>query len=145
MRASARGSLPARTPSFRIGRARTGLGLFATRPIAQGAFIVAYTGRRIPTPEARAREARGSRYMFELDARWTIDGSPRSNLARYANHACDPNAEASIAGRRVLLHAVRTIRAGEEITYDYGADYFELFLRSPGCRCRTCRAAARGD
>ena len=70
---------------FRIGRSRTGLGLFATAPVEKGAFIVEYTGPRIPTKEAREREARGSRYMFELNSRWTLDGSSRRNIARYAN------------------------------------------------------------
>jgi hypothetical protein len=59
----------------------TGLGLFATKPIKRGAYIAAYRGRRITTEEADRREARGARYMFELNKRWTIDGSPRWNVA----------------------------------------------------------------
>ena len=69
--------------SFRIGRSATGLGLFATKSIKRGVYIAAYRGRRITTEEADRREARGARYQFELNKRWTIDGSPRWNLARY--------------------------------------------------------------
>lgn len=123
----------------RIGRSRTGLGLFATTAIRKGRPIVEYSGPRIPTKEAKAREkTRGSRYMFEIDRRWTIDGSLRSNLARYANHACRPNAEAYLSRGRIMLRAIRTIAQGEEITYDYGSEYFELFLKSAGCRCASC-------
>src|SRR5260370_41132932 len=79
---------------FRVGRSNTGLGLFATALIEKGAFIVEYKGRRIPTREAQECETRyGSKYMFEINSRWTLDGSSRSNLARYLNHSCRPNGE----------------------------------------------------
>jgi ATP-dependent Clp protease ATP-binding subunit ClpX len=83
-------------------------------------------------------EMRGARYMMEIDSRWTIDGSPRSNVARYVNHACKPNAEAIIDRGRVFLHARRRIEFGEEITYNYGRAYFALFFAKSGCRCATC-------
>ena len=128
-----------RFPPCRVGRSRTGLGLFATTPITRGVVIAEYTGPRIPTAEARRREReRGARYMFEIDRRWTIDGSPRSNIARYANHACRPNAEAIDDGGRIFLRARRRIDPGEEITYDYGRSYFELFFAQDRCRCATC-------
>jgi SET domain-containing protein len=123
---------------FRVGRSRTGLGLFATATIEKGAFIVEYKGRRISHALAQRREARGSRYMFEIDSRWTIDGSSRRNLARYANHSCRPNAESALVKGRVLLRAIRTIEPGAEITYDYGKEYFALFLQAAGCRCAHC-------
>ena len=63
--------------SFRVGRSVTGLGLFAIKPIKRGAYIATYRGRRITTEEADRRAARGASYMFELNKRWTIDGSPR--------------------------------------------------------------------
>jgi len=132
---------PRRT--YRIGRSRTGLGLFATAPIAKGAFIVEYRGRRIGHAEAERREARGARYMFEIDGRSTIDGSSRRNLARYANHCCRPNAESDLHQGKVILRAIRDIAAGEQITYDYGRDYFELFLKRSGCKCEKCLAKRR--
>jgi SET domain-containing protein len=79
--------------SFRVGRSVTGLGLFATKLIKRGAYIATYRGRRITTEEADRRAARGASYMFEVNKRWTIDGSPRWNVARYINHSCQPNAE----------------------------------------------------
>src|SRR6516162_1756002 len=54
----------------------------------RGVHIAAYRGRRLTTKEADRREARGARYQFELNNRWTIDGSPRWNVARYINHSC---------------------------------------------------------
>jgi SET domain-containing protein len=76
--------------------------------------------------------------MFEIDSRWTIDGSSRSNIARYANHSCRPNAEADLVKGQLMLRAIKNIKPGDEITYDYGEEYFELFLKSLGCKCDKC-------
>jgi uncharacterized protein len=125
--------------STRVGRCATGLGLFATKPIKRGGYIATYRGPRIPTAEAERREARGARYMFTIDSRWTIDGSPRWNLARYINHSCRPNASAVGRNGGIVIVAARRIEPGEEITYDYGREYLELFFKHD-CRCPACRA-----
>ena len=128
---------------YRIGRSATGLGLFATGPIAKAAFIVEYSGPRIPTRQAQAREAAtGCRYMFEINSRWTVDGSVRRNIGRYANHSCRPNAESALSKGKVILRAIKAIKPGEEITYDYGREYFELFIKPKGCRCVKCATRA---
>jgi hypothetical protein len=88
---------------FRVGRSKTGLGLFAIAEIDKGALIAEYKGRRMSNAEADAMEARGSRYMFTINSRWTVDGSSRRNLARYANHSCRPNAESDVVKGRVIL------------------------------------------
>lgn len=125
--------------SFRIGRSTTGLGLFATKPIKRANYIATYRGRRVSTKEADRREALGAKYMFELNRKWTIDGSPRWNLARYINHSCRPNAKAVGRKGRIVVVALRPIEPGEEITYDYGREYLDYFLRNSGCRCAACR------
>lgn len=133
---------PHRQKPYRVGRSRTGLGLFATAPIEAGAFIIEYKGRRITNAESARREARGARFMFELDSRWTVDGSNRRNLARYANHSCRPNAESDIVKGKVIFRAIRNIKPGDEITYDYGEEYFELFLAGR-CKCERCMERRR--
>jgi uncharacterized protein len=124
---------------YRIGRSRTGLGLFANVPIRKHALIVEYSGPRIATAEAHARERSGrSKYMFELSSRWSIDGGGRDNIGRYANHACRPNAESVLIRGKIFLKAIRPIQPGEEITHDYGRDYVKLFFKT-GCLCASCR------
>jgi uncharacterized protein len=127
---------------YRVGRSRTGLGLFATAPIAKGAFIVEYKGRCISHAEAERRETRGARYIYEIDSHWSVDGASRRNLARYANHSCRPNAESDVVEGKVILRAIKPIEPGEEITYDYGEEYFELFIAPSSCRCERCSAKA---
>jgi SET domain-containing protein len=126
--------------SFRVGRSATGLGLFATRLIKRAAYIATYRGPRVAAKEAYRREHRGSKYLFELNSRWMIDGSPRWNVARYINHSCRPNAEPVVRKGRIVIVAKRSIPPGEEITYDYGREYFDFFIKERGCRCSKCSA-----
>lgn len=124
------------THCYRVGRSRAGLGLFANAAIKKGTDIVEYTGERIPVAVA---DARATKYLFEIDDAWTVDGSARSNVARYINHSCEPNAEAEIDGdNRIFIIATRDIQRGEEITFDYGDEYFNEFIRPGGCRCMRC-------
>ena len=130
--------MPARI--VRVGRSATGLGLFAIKTIPRNAYIVTYRGPVLSTEEADRRERHGARYMFELNSRWTIDGSPRYNLGRYLNHSCRPNAQPVVRKGRIVIVALRSIAPGEEITYDYGREYFDYFFKETGCRCAACRA-----
>jgi uncharacterized protein len=138
---------------YRIGRSRTGLGLFATKPIKKGAKIVRYFG---PLLDSRKKkdDAIENKYLFELNGRWTIDGSVRENIARYINHACKPNAESDVSARKrkVVIRAIKNIEPGDEINYDYGTDYFKAYLKPIGCKCAACekkrkkkRAEARAE
>jgi uncharacterized protein len=124
---------------FRIGRSLTGLGLFATRPIKKRTRIAEYKGPLLTAKEALQAENRGNRYLYEISSRWTIDGKSRSNIARYANHSCNPNAESVIWRGRVFIKALRAIKPGEEITYDYGTDYLKYVIGRSSCKCSRCR------
>jgi SET domain-containing protein len=124
---------------YRIGRSKSGFGLFAVKPFKKRQYIVAYRGPRLRSAEADRLEARGSRYMFEINSRWTIDGSSRWNMARYVNHSCRPNAEAVDRNRGIVYVARRRIKPEEEITVDYGKDYFDAFITKSRCRCVACR------
>lgn len=110
-----------------------GKGLFAIRPFSRGEFIVEYTGKHIPTSYADMLKT--NRYLFEVDRQWTIDGSGEENIARYANHSCEPNAEADIQDGRILYYAAKNISAGDEITIDYGDEYYDEFIKPVGCKC----------
>ncbi|HVT55518.1 MAG TPA: SET domain-containing protein [Xanthobacteraceae bacterium] len=125
--------------SFRVGRSVTGLGLFATRLIKRRTRIAEYKGPLLTGKDAERAENRGNRYLFEINSRWTIDGKSRKNLARYANHSCNPNAEPVIQKRRVFINALRNIKAGEEIVYDYGSDYLKNVIGKSNCKCGRCR------
>jgi uncharacterized protein len=131
-------AIPSNKP-YRVGRSRTGLGLFATKPIKKGAKIIRYVGPLLDSKK-KADDAIENKYLFELNGRWTIDGSGRDNIARYINHACRPNAESDVKPRKrkVFIRAIKNIEPGEEINYDYGTDYFKAYLKPIGCKCDAC-------
>jgi hypothetical protein len=124
---------------FRVGRSTTGLGLFATEVIPKGVRIFEYTGKIITNAEADAMPGR-PRYLYDLSKTHTLDGSPRSNVGRYANHSCKPNGVIYIYGGRIFVKSLREIQPGEEITYDYGKEYFDAFIGKDRCRCVKCTA-----
>lgn len=117
---------------LRVGKASAGLGLFATRPFKKGERIIEYVGRVIAPEEEYTNR---SKYLFETSARRTVDGQARSNTARYINHSCRPNCEPNIVRGRIFIDALRAIKPGEELTYDYGEEYFDEHIKPKGCRC----------
>jgi hypothetical protein len=118
--------------NIRVGRSSAGLGIFAVERIPKGAPIIEYWGERISEEEANKR---GNLYLFEVSDTVTIDGSARTNTARYFNCSCVPNAEAILEDERVFIWSTRVIEAGEEIVYNYGQEYFEEYLSKGRCRC----------
>jgi len=101
-----------------------GRGVFAARSIPNGARIIEYRGRRIPYSlacelYADVDGAPTHTFLFELDADIVIDAGQGGNAARWINHSCDPNCEAVEEGGRIFIEAIRAIRPGEELGYDY--------------------------
>lgn len=131
------------------GSAIHGRGMFAVKEIPRGTRVIEYAGERISKAEGWRREMKrqkraerggdGGIYIFELNQRTDIDGSVLWNTARHINHSCEPNCESQIVRGRVWIVALRTIRPGEELSYDYCYDY-EHYREHP-CRCGARRCA----
>lgn len=124
-----------------VKRSSAGLGLFAAAPFTKGDLVIEYTGEVITDDEAQRR---GGKYLFELNDKWTIDGKGRGNIARYINHSCKPNCEPELTEdeKQVFIYAKRKIAPGEELTYNYGTDYFKRVIKPHGCRCTRCKTTA---
>jgi len=122
-----------------------GRGVFATRTIRKGARIIEYRGARLPRDVADERPASDPTdvfhtMLFEVSGGKVIDASLRGNAARWINHGCDPNCEAmEYDDGRVFIFAKRSIRAGEELRYDYRLEYEGRMTRKAlaafACRC----------
>jgi SET domain-containing protein len=127
--------MPRGKPKYAVKRTVTGLGLFALEPIPYDKRIIEYIGPVLTHEEA---DKKGGKYLMSIDEKWVIDGTPRSNIARYINHSCKPNARAFRSGVRVWIWSIRAIEAGEEITYNYGKEYFDDHIKPVGCKCKKC-------
>jgi len=128
---------PEKLKTVSVRRSSAGLGLFANVSFKRGDFIIEYTGDHISHEES---DRRGGKYLFILNKKIVIDGKGRENTARYINHACSPNAEAEAddEDEKVRIFARRKILPGDEITYDYGKEYWDEYIKPYGCRCLTC-------
>lgn len=120
----------------KVKRSRAGLGLFAAENISKGSCIIEYVGRTLTKAEEYTSN---SKYLFEINSRRTIDGSIRSNIARYVNHSCRPNVEAEIYKGQIFFMAYKNIKAGEELSFDYGKEYWDEHIKPKGCRCEKCK------
>lgn len=119
---------------FNVKRSYAGLGLFAATPIKRKDFVIEYWGPLVANDVLE--EKNEGKYFFEIaDTDWTINGSIRENTARYINHSCKPNCEAILEGKRVFIYALRGIKPGEELCYDYGKEYYDDAFRKKHCRC----------
>ena len=76
-------------------------------------------------------------YIFTLNSKQDLDGSSPKNTARLLNHSCDPNCEALQHRGRIWLCALRDIKEGEELTFNYGFDLENWDEHV--CRCGTSR------
>jgi SET domain-containing protein len=115
-----------------------GKGVFAAQDIKKGTRILPYIGEKIAKAEATRRIAQGNTYIFFLDAQYDIDGSTLKNTARYINHSCDPNCESDILDGQIWILALRDIRDGEELSYDYGYELDGYEHRPCTCEAKNC-------
>jgi uncharacterized protein len=127
--------MPATEPALVCYResAIHGTGGFAKADIPAGTWVVEYSGERITKDESLSRCEAGNEFIFALNDEWDLDGSVSWNQARFLNHSCEPNCEAERIGERIWIIARRDIRAGEELTFNYG--YSLVDYREHECRC----------
>lgn len=129
-----------------------GKGVFVVQPIKKGELVIEYTGEVISWDEALRRHPHdpsdpNHTFYFHIDAETVIDGARQGNSARWINHACAPNCEAETdeeAGR-VFIRALRNLKPGEELFFDYGLviedRYTPALKKQFACWCgaKTCR------
>jgi SET domain-containing protein len=113
-----------------------GWGVYSTHSIPKNKRIIDYAGEKISNQESLKRERRyirhGHIWCFKLTNRTVIDAGVNGNIARYINHSCRPNCYVHIVDGIIWIRAARTIRRGEELTYNYNTDGDGLIR----CRCR---------
>ena len=127
-----------------------GTGVYAIAPIKKGTRVLEYLGERISHDEADSRYEQkgdddGHTFLFIASNRTVIDAGVGGNDARFINHSCAPNCETVIENSRVFIDAIRNIKPGEELGYDYQLtwestdDPAELALYACRCGAKKCR------
>jgi len=108
-------------------------GLFAAQDITKGTWIMAYIGEKITRQESARRLEAGNAYIFHLNYRYALDGETLANTARYINHSCDPNCDVERSHDTLWIVALRDIKEGEELSYNYG--YTLKHYKDNPCNC----------
>tara|TARA_B100001093_G_scaffold453766_1_gene462646 strand:+ start:149 stop:625 length:477 start_codon:yes stop_codon:yes gene_type:complete len=123
-----------------------GTGIVASKDIKKNIKIIQYIGEKINKKEGDKRSAErikkflnkkneGSVYVFELNNKFDIDGSPLYNKARYINHSCNPNCEVDIIDNQIWIISLKKIKKGEELNYDYGYPFDKDDYKDHICKC----------
>jgi uncharacterized protein len=110
-----------------------GTGVFARAGIPEGTKILEYVGERLDKEESLRRRQAGNFFVFTVTEEFDIDGAVDWNPARFINHSCAPNCEAQEEEEHIWIIALRDIRAGEELSFNYGYD-LQDYEEHP-CRC----------
>jgi len=127
-----------------------GKGVFAAQPLRKGEVLIEYVGELIDWDEALRRHPHDPAqpdhtFYFHIDDGRVIDANVGGNAARWINHSCAPNCEADEEEGRVFIKALRAIKAGEELSYNYGLTIDERYTpavkKKFACHCgaRNCR------
>ena len=123
---------------LKVKKSGTGKGLFAMQDIPKNVCVAEYFGTPVAEKDLEKQKYIRARYLFEIDKGFTVDGNVKGNVARYINHSCRPNCEARGPKGKVYIFSLRKIKAGEELTYDYGKEYFNEHIKPFGCKCDKC-------
>ena len=138
---------PGSSDARRIQVRRSGVhgkGVFALKPIAKGERIIEYKGQVVSWPEAQERFPHDPNdpnhtFFFHIDDDHVIDAKVGGNAARWINHSCAPNCQAEETDGRVFIEALRKLKPGEELFYDYGLIIDERYTpklkKEYECRC----------
>ncbi|MCA9487819.1 MAG: SET domain-containing protein-lysine N-methyltransferase [Nanoarchaeota archaeon] len=124
-------------------------GVYARKDIPKGAKIIEYVGELITKKEADERADKqidksnkkiknGAVYIFELNKRYDIDGNVSWNKARFINHSCNPNAETEDEDGHIWIKAIKPIKKGDEITYNYGYGWEDYKDHLCKCGSKNC-------
>ena len=119
-------------------------GGFAKRDIPKGTRVIEYVGEKltkaqssiradVPLEKHKKDKSHGAVYLFELNKRYDVDGNVKYNTARFINHSCDPNCETDIIKGKIYIIAIKDIKKGDEITYNYGYGWEDY--KDHRCEC----------
>ena len=114
-------------------------GLYASQNIEKGTKIIEYKGKIISVKKSEVDpkfDNKKAIYLFNINNRYDLDGDFKFNIARLINHSCNPNCEVFGEGLKIWVYAMKDIKKGEELSYDYGFSFDENFREFP-CNCQS--------
>ena len=112
-------------------------GLYANCNIKRGTKIIEYKGKLVTVKNSEKDpkfDNSKAIYLFGINKKYDLDGNFSFNTARLINHSCEPNCEVFGEGLKVWVFAMKNIKKGEELSYDYGFSFDQDYKNYP-CNC----------
>ncbi len=112
-------------------------GLYANCNIKRGTKIIEYKGKLVTVKNSEKDpkfDNSKAIYLFGINKKYDLDGNFSFNTARLINHSCEPNCEVFGEGLKVWIFAMKNIKKGEELSYDYGFSFDQDYKNYP-CNC----------
>lgn len=116
---------------------KNGKGVFANKDFNEGEFIIEFKGKLYQRKDGpRGLHSKINHYL-QIGKDLYI--GPSKEIDDYINHSCSPNAGIRISNK-ALLFAVKKIRKGEEVSFDYSTTMDEdIWEMDCSCGSRNCR------
>ena len=130
------------TDALLVKKTKNGHGVFANKNFKKRQSILRFRGRlftfdQLPTPYDAVED-----HYVQIGK--TLYLGPSGSTDDFFNHSCDPNAGLVIDGKKIVLVAIKDIKKGMQITWDYSTtmdeDDFEMDCY---CGSRNCRKRIR--
>jgi SET domain-containing protein len=127
---------------LKIEKTNYGKAVFARREFKKGDFIIEFRGKKYTREEYIKKLNPRNNHFLQIDDNLYL--GPTRTPDNYINHSCNPNAGMKFQNGRVFLYAIKPIKKGAEITFDYSTsmdeDYWEMDCQ---CGSRNCRRKVR--
>jgi len=133
------------SPKTRIARSPIhGRGLFASKAMRKGEMVAIKGGHVLDRRTLQRVRARIAESYLQIDDEFYIGAVTDREVRRnkmFINHSCEPNV--GIRGQ-ITFVALRGIKAGEELTYDWAMEENAATVTPCRCGARRCRKNLTG-
>lgn len=123
---------------FAVGQTHVGKAVFAARSFKRGEVVTQFKGPRIHESKMPKRyKGKNDRYL-QIERDYYL--GPSGEIDDIINHSCNPNTGLKFTPKGIFLVAIRDVKIGDEITWDYSSTLFgSSWKMKCDCREENCR------
>lgn len=125
-----------------LRRSKNGKGVFANKNFKKGGKIMDFHGKLLTYEQFPAHYTKMEDHCVQIGKNLYI--GPSGKIDDFFNHSCNPNSGIKINGKNAVLIAIKNVKKGEEINFDYSTTMDEDFWEIDcNCGSKNCRKRIR--